>query len=108
MISERYAAFAPQIYRINIFSKRNLSGSYKVCITVQLQFKLFHPRIFEVFIKAHQTVDHSTRCDFNDSIGDGLQERVVMRSKQHDTFEIAHAFIESLYGFQGEMVWRFV
>ena len=76
--------------------------SSRLCIFLLL----FH--CFQVFIIGHLLINQPVRCDFNDAVGDCLNELMVMGSENHGSLEVDQSVINRCDGFQVQVVGWFI
>ena len=63
---------------------------------IDLSTLFLYFRIDDVLVVIHQFIDHSKRTDFNNSIGHGLREGVVMRSEKNRSWEVNQCVVKGL------------
>ena len=60
----------------------------------------------DIFVVLHHLVDDAVRSEFDDTVGHGLDELVVVRSEEHITLIELQVIVECLDRFEVEVVGR--
>lgn len=76
-------------------------------LEIHLCFLLLDLRIINVVIVSHQLIDSSFRREFDDTVGNGVDELMVVGREDDIALELYQVVVERLNGFKVKVVrWR--
>ena len=64
---------------------------------IELGFLFLDGLVVDIVIIGHQLVDGSLWCQFNDTVGHGIDELMVVGSEQDVALEVDQIIVECLY-----------